>query len=134
MTVKAFFKKHAYDFIAVFSVLLLSGSALVYYAIPTRQDLVASIYREKVLLATYDLSQETTERTIEIEGKLTPMIIGLKKNAIAVLESGCKSQYCVNQGYVSKANHPIICSFNAVYIALAGKEPINSVVAGALVL
>ena len=134
MTIKAFWHTHAYDLLAVASVLGLSGSALIYYAIPKNEDLTASVYREKVLLATYDLSKETTERTIEIEGKFTPMTLGLKKNAIAVLESGCKSQYCVHQGYVSAANHPIVCSYNEVYIALTGKEPVNSVVAGVLVL
>ena len=134
MTIKDFLHNHAYDLLAVVSVLGLSGSALIYYAIPKNEDLTASVYREKVLLATYDLSKETTERTIEIEGKFTPMTLGLKKNAIAVLESGCKSQYCVHQGYVSAANHPIVCSYNEVYIALTGKEPVNSVVAGVLVL
>jgi len=134
MTVKDFFRLHAFDFLAVSSVLILSSAALVYYALPKNEDLIASVFVEKALLATYDLSKETTERTIEIEGKYTPMTLGLKKNAIAVLESGCKSQYCVHQGYVSAANHPIVCAYNEVYIALTGKEPVNSVVAGVLVL
>jgi len=134
MTVKEFFRLHSFDLLAVLSVLVLSGSALVYYALPKNEDLIASVFVEKVLLVTYDLSKETTERTIEIEGKYTPMTLGIKKNAIAVLESGCKSQYCVHQGYVSAANHPIVCSYNEVYIALTGKEPVNSVVAGITVL
>jgi len=134
MTVKEFFRLHSFDLLAVLSVLVLSGSALVYYALPKNEDLIASVFVEKVLLVTYDLSKETTERTIEIEGKYTPMTLGIKKNAIAVLESGCKSQYCVHQGYVSAANHLIVCSYNEVYIALTGKEPVNSVVAGITVL
>jgi len=134
MTVKELFRLHSFDLIAVLSVLVLSGSSLVYYALPKNEDLTASVFVEKVLLVTYDLSKETTERTIEIEGKNTPMTLGIKKNAIAVLESGCKNQYCVHQGYVSVANHPIVCAYNEVYIALTGKESINSVVAGVTVL
>jgi hypothetical protein len=125
--VKAFFKKHFYDLVAVLSVLVVSGACLIYYAIPKGGNLIARVYRERETIATYNLNDYGTETKIEIQGTKTKLLLGLRKNAIAILESGCPNQYCVHQGYVSDPSHPIVCTYNGIFIAISRQEVVSTI-------
>ena len=43
------------------------------------------------------------------------------KGAVAVIHSTCPHQDCVNMGYVSVTNKPIICAYHQVYIIIESK-------------
>jgi hypothetical protein len=123
-TIKAreFFHHYLWDFVLVGAVVLASGGALIYYAVHQAHegDIAATIYKSGNFVETLDLSQEKEERTFTVEGLKGEVLIGVKHNAIAILESGCPGQYCVQQGYVSEAGHPIVCAYNEIYISISG--------------
>lgn len=87
----------------------------------------ATIYHQATELYDLDLAKETSERTFVIEGTHTSLTIGVKKNAIAILQSGCPNQYCVEEGYVSDPHRSIICAYNDVYIFLEGVSSIDAI-------
>jgi hypothetical protein len=126
--VKHFFKVHTWDLVAVLAVLVGSGAALIYYAVPKATNVTATIYKEKAIVKVIDLSSVTTAYTFDMDGKFTPMTIGVKHNAIAVLKSGCPNQYCVHLNYVSNVTQPIICSYNQVVISLSANAPVTSII------
>ena len=43
------------------------------------------------------------------------------QGAVCVSHSTCPHQDCVNMGYVSVSNKPIICAYNQVYIVIDSK-------------
>ena len=43
------------------------------------------------------------------------------KGAVAVIHSTCPHQDCVNMGYVSVTNKPIICAYHQVYLIIESK-------------
>lgn len=125
----AFWKKHLWDVIVVGATALAASAAAIYVAAPKGGGShIAEIRLDSALKQTIDLSKETSERTFVIQGKMTPMTIGVKENAIAVLESGCPHLYCVRQGYVSEAGHPIVCTYNHITIEILGSAASDIVV------
>jgi len=119
--VKAFFKKYLVDIFALLLLALLSlGSFGLVALYSKRPSSIASISRSGTILMEIDLDQENEERIFVIEGKKTPMSIGVKHQAIRVVESGCPTQFCVHEGYISGAGHPLVCAYNEVIITLSG--------------
>lgn len=117
----AFLKKHFFDGVAILSALILSITPIIIlHFSAAKENLTASIYRSNALLMEIDLSKESEERTFVIQGAKSEMTIGVKKDAIAVLEAGCLTHSCVHQGYVSDSVTPIICAYNEVIIQLSG--------------
>ncbi len=103
---------------------------MTYYLWPQAQTSIeATVYHKSDLLWDLDLSKETSERTFKINGTHTELTVGVKKNAIAILKSGCPNQYCVEEGYVSSPHRSIICAYNDIYIFLEGTSDID-VIAG----
>ncbi len=123
-------RQHLPEIILSSVILLGVILSLIFINAPRKVSaLMASVYRGNETLLVLDLSQETAERDIPIEGEKTPMVLTVKKNAIRVKESGCPSQYCVHQAYVSSTAQPIICAYNGVSIVLTGISS-ESVVVG----
>ena len=89
----------------------------------------AKIYVKNTLIEEINLraaSEEENELTVH--GENGDMIISYHKGEIKVKESNCPHQYCVNKGYVSHANDPIVCVYNAVYIVIEGASEHDAII------
>jgi hypothetical protein len=117
-----FWKKHFWDVIVVGTSALLASALSIYVAVPKNGGShVAEITGSSLTTERVDLSKESSERYFTIQGKHDQMTIGVKYNAICVKDSNCPHQYCIRQGWVSDANHPIICTYNEIQIVILGE-------------
>ena len=130
---KGFWKKHLWDFLLLFSLLLATGT---YFAIDrvnrnisSSENLYAEIYLSSSLYKRLDLSIAPDEE-FHLEGDDFKMTIAIVDHAIAVKESSCPGQECVKEGWVKEAGHPILCAYNHVLINLLGASFITSVEIG----
>ena len=131
---KPFFLKHLFDFIVLVFLIAATSSFYVIRAVQkanmNKSDVLTAVVTfGNEELARYNLTEVTEYREEKIHGKYTDMTLGLKHNAIAVVESGCPGQECVHQHWVSEVNHPIICAYNLIYIEIIGSSW-SDVVAG----
>lgn len=109
------------DIILITSLLLVAVIALVVLLTRSiKSKLVAKVYVQDLVMETIDLAK-TEERDFYVNGVNGVVHIHTKENAIAVVESTCPHKDCVNMGYVSETNRPIICAYNAVYIVIEGQ-------------
>ena len=98
-------RQHLPEIILSSVILLGVILSLIFINAPRKVSaLMASVYRGNETLLVLDLSQETAERDIPIEGEKTPT-------------------------YVSSTAQPIICAYNGVSIVLTGISS-ESVVVG----
>lgn len=130
-TIKNLLVKYRYDIILVIVVSAIAIGALLFFALTkSTDDLLASIYVRDTLIQEVNLSKETTERHFDIQGTNGTLTISVVHNAIAVVESNCPHQDCVNEGYVTETNHPIICAYNGVYIIVTSLNSVNDIEVG----
>lgn len=114
-------------------VLVLSSCAILTYCFwpqGANEDIYAYVYISAKLTRLdnksdyIDLTKVTTETEYTIQGKESgdegKMIITVKPGEIGVTYSGCSNQFCVKQGYISKASQTIICAPNELLITLKG--------------
>jgi len=127
---KNFFLKHLWDFVLLGTLLIGTASVYIGRAIvnskDSNKDIVATVLFEGNKMEILDsagknrnpinLADINEYEEIEIQGRHTTLTIALKHNSICVKESGCPGQECVHEGWVSKANHPIVCAHNGIYI------------------
>lgn len=118
------------DIILISSLFALFGVAALVVGLTSKQDnLVATIYQKERIVASIDLSKETSERSIVFEEISKEVVFLVKHNAIAIGHNDCPGQYCVKQGYSSHSNMPIICAHHAITIKLnSSKNPLDAVV------
>ena len=110
------------DLILIGSLLLVIIASLLAVLLTKKKDnLVAKIYVQDELVQVIDLNKaEDNEFTINgVKGKL---LIQIKDHSIRVKEAECPHHDCVNTGFVSETNRPIICAYNAVYIVIEGNS------------
>jgi hypothetical protein len=132
--VKEFFSKHVWDLVLSL-VLVASSSALLAYYFwpkPASDNLYAYVYISAKLTQLekgsdfINLTSVKDEKSYTVQGKEEgdkgKMVITVKSGAIAVTESGCSNQFCVKQGYVSRAGESIICAPNELLITLKGVD------------
>ena len=81
---------------------------------------IAHIRRKNETILALDLDAEGEERSFEVEGTYSPMVIAVKKGAISVKESGCPSQYCVHESWIDRPGQSIICAYNGIVITIEG--------------
>ena len=114
-------KKLRNDIILIASLLLVAVISLV-CVLSSRQknNNYAKVYVQNELALTIDLSKNT-ENPYPVHGLNGDLEVSVKDGAIAVTKSNCPHQDCVNMGYVSVSNKPIICTYNQVYIIIEGK-------------
>jgi|LAHS01.1.fsa_nt_gb hypothetical protein len=123
---KGFWEKHFWDVIVVGTSAILASALSIYVAVPkSGGSHVAEITGSVTTTQRIDLSKISEETTVQIQGKYDVMVLGLKYNAICVKESNCPHHVCINQGWVSEANHPIICTYNEVQIVILGESVID---------
>ena len=76
------------------------------------------------IFATYSLNQE---RKLDIQGPLGHSIIYIKFGQVRFASSPCTNQYCVHQGWLTRAGQVSICLPNQVSLELLGsKKPYDS--------
>ena len=115
-------KKLRNDIILIVSLLVVMAICLVLIIHESvKTNLVAKISVQNNVVETIDLSKRE-DADYYIQGLKGEMHIHTHDGAIAVIESNCPHQDCVRMGYVNESNHPIICSYNAVYIVIEGSN------------
>ena len=116
-------KKLRNDIILVVSLLLVSVICLIVVLVNRKKDnLIARIYVKNEVVETIDLS-EGKDADYYINGTNGTLHVHTHDGAIAVVESNCPHQQCVNTGYVSETGKPIICAYNEVSILIDGENP-----------
>ena len=109
------------DLILIGSLLVLAVISLVLVlTLKTKKNLVAKVYVQNEVVEVIDLSKKE-EKDYYVQGLKVQVHIHTKNGGIAIVESNCPHQDCVNMGYVYETNRPIICAYNAVYIVIEGK-------------
>ena len=106
------------DLILIGSLLLVAIiSLVVVLSTRTKDRLIAKIYVRDEVVEVIDLSKKE-EKTYTVHGINGDLNIHTRGGAICVANSNCPHQDCVNMGYVSTTNKPIICAYNQVYIVI----------------
>ncbi len=106
------------DLILIGSLLLVAIiSLVVVLSTRTKDRLIAKIYVRDEVVEVIDLSKKE-EKTYTVHGINGDLNIHTRDGAICVANSNCPHQDCVNMGYVSTTNKPIICAYNQVYIVV----------------
>lgn len=109
------------DLILIGSLLVLAIISLVLVlTLKTKKNLQAKVYVQNEVVEVIDLSKKE-EKDYYVQGLKGQVHIHTKNGGIAIVESNCPHQDCVNMGYVYETNRPIICAYNAVYIIIEGK-------------
>lgn len=109
------------DLILIASLLILAIISLVLVlTLKTKKNLQAKVYVQNEVVEVIDLSKKE-EKYYYVQGLKGQVRIHTKNGGIAIVESSCPHQDCVNMGYVYETNRPIICAYNAVYIVIEGK-------------
>jgi hypothetical protein len=68
---------------------------------------------------TYSLQQNTT---LHIHGKIGEAIVEISQGKVRFKQAPCSSQYCVHQGWLSKAGQTAICLPNQLSLELLGAK------------
>ena len=109
------------DLILIGSLLVLAIISLILVlTLKTNKNLQAKVYVQNEGVEVIDLSKKE-EKDYYVQGLKGQVHIHTKNGGIAIVESNCPHQDCVNMGYVYETNRPIICAYNAVYIVIEGK-------------
>ncbi len=76
------------------------------------------------VIGSYDLNQT---RELHIHGPLGDSHISIEQGKVRFKQSPCHNQYCVHQGWLSRAGQVAICLPNQVSLQLIGeKKPYDS--------
>lgn len=136
-------RKHLGD-IVLFLVLFLAllGGTIGAILAPEGDFEEAIVYRDEERLLSLNLEEPSLSKVLSkdaqevdpspygeealkayrIQGAMTPMTVALSEEGVAVLESGCPSQYCVGLGYTMDVRRPIVCAYNHVRVEFAKEE------------
>ena len=110
------------DLILIGSLLLVAIIALI-IVLSTRNknNLVAKVMVQNEVVLTIDLNKEN-DKDFYVDGLKGQVYIHVKDGGIAIIESNCPHQDCVNLGYVYESGKPIICAYNAVSVIIDGNS------------
>lgn len=71
------------------------------------------------VIGTYDLNQN---RVLHLHGPIGDSHIGIAQGKVRFKQSPCTNQYCVHQGWLSRAGQVAICLPNQISLQLIGKD------------
>lgn len=71
------------------------------------------------VIGTYDLNQV---RELQIHGALGDSHISINQGKVRFKQSPCNNQYCVHQGWLSRAGQVAICIPNQISLQLMGAK------------
>lgn len=69
------------------------------------------------IYATYSLNQQ---REIHVHGKIGDALISISQGKARFAKSPCNTQYCVHQGWLTRAGQAAICLPNQISLELLG--------------
>lgn len=126
---KNIFQKYKLDIIIVSILVVVSAiSSLIYSSLTNNGDaLVANIYYQNEIVEIIDLAKEDDIRSFHIQGEHDILTVEVKKNAIRIIESNCPHKDCVNMGWSSSSNKPIICAYNRIHIDIVANNNVLDV-------
>jgi hypothetical protein len=76
------------------------------------------------IYATYSLNQQ---REVHVHGKLGDAVISIAQGKARFAKSPCHTQYCVHQGWLTRAGQAAICLPNQISLELLGEaKPYDS--------
>jgi len=76
------------------------------------------------IYATYSLNQQ---REIHVHGQLGDAVISISQGKARFAKSPCTTQYCVHQGWLTRAGQVAICLPNHISLELVGEaKPYDS--------
>lgn len=75
------------------------------------------------IFATYSLAQE---RTVEVPGPIGISRIMIHNHRVRFESSPCHNQYCVHQGWLTRAGQVAVCLPNRVSLELVGERGYDS--------
>lgn len=108
------------DLILILSLLVVAVVSLIIILVTrTKNNLVAKVMVQNEVVLTIDLNKENNKDFYILDNKIH---IHVKDGGIAIVESNCPHQDCVNMGYVYESGKPIICAYNAVSIVIEGNS------------
>lgn len=108
------------DLILILSLLVVAVFSLIIILVTrTKNNLVAKVMVQNEVVLTIDLNKENNKNFYVLDDKIH---IHVKNGGIAIVESDCPHQDCVNMGYVYESGKPIICAYNAVSIVIEGNS------------
>lgn len=91
---------------------------------PTTPAKILRIRAHDHIHGEYDLNQK---RTLKVSGEKGSSLIQINQGKVRFKHAPCNHQYCVRQGWLSKANQISICMPNQISIELLGdKKPYDS--------
>ena len=115
-------KKLRNDIILIASLLLVAIVSLVLVlAFRVKTNLVAKVYVQNEIVQTIDLSNKE-DADYYVDGLKGKVHIKTHDGGVAIVESNCPHQDCVNMGYIYETNRPIICAYNAVSVVIEGDD------------
>lgn len=125
---KDFLKKYRLDIIIISILIVVSlTSSIILLSTRNNDSLNATIYHHDEVVEVIDLTKENSNREIIVQGDKGEVIVEVKKNAIRVKNADCPHHDCINMGWVSSTNRPIICAYNAVSIVLNSKSSLDDI-------
>ena len=71
------------------------------------------------VIGTYDLNQT---RELHIHGAVGDSLISIVQGKVRFKQSPCRNQYCVHQGWLSRAGQIAICLPNQISLQLMGAK------------
>ena len=71
------------------------------------------------VLGSYDLNQV---RELKITGAMGDSLISINQGKVRFKQSPCSNQYCVHQGWLSRAGQVAICLPNQISLQLMGAK------------
>ena len=71
------------------------------------------------VVGTYDLNQM---RELKITGAMGESLISINQGKVRFKQSPCSNQYCVHQGWLSRAGQVAICLPNQISLQLMGTK------------
>lgn len=108
------------DLILIASLLAVVLTVFIVLICTRKKDhLVATVKVKNETVLTVNLD-EKDEKDYVVKGVHGDVHIHVKDGAIAVVESNCPHQDCVNLGYIHTTGQPIICAYNQVTITIEG--------------
>lgn len=118
--VKYFMKEKKYtkirnDIILIAIILIIVGALFLIYFINRSNGKKALIYHDDELVLELDLNNNGE---YFINGDISSMTIVVYDGKIAVKESGCLNQICVNTGSIMYTNEVISCLPNHIIIKI----------------
>lgn len=86
-----------------------------------KDEIIAIVKKDDVIVKTINLSQLNTKEYIKISGQYSETI-AVEHNRICFLDSTCPDEICVNTGWLSKPGDIAVCLPNRTIIKIQQKE------------